>query len=347
MTLSVADIVFVLAFFDGALSDQGVGTGPCRAGYGFTLLIPAITGYCSEFSVTSAAGSLNPQVYLSEFASGAGGITTNEFNIVGVALQVSTGAGTAPSGGYIGRTWQDATGSAQTIYVNCPSNGNFMSGAYTATAAFTAKDSNQVSWTINTAGTDGGFNHSDNSTLDDSSMCSLKNTDSGSDEFIFRDIYNTKPTNPVVVPAACPSPSTLINSGTNKQCQNGTFTGTNPQTDAPDITPLASGDLIIAASGYGTGPSISNSAPSGALYDCGMYTTQSDQNGWCWGEGHSHYYTTSTTTLNWGWNMGTGTTVGGGFAVEIQFTASSVTAPPAIREFALFNPAGALTFAWW
>lgn len=324
MTTTAADIIYVVASIDtgnGPIS-SGTGMGPCREGQGHTILIPHnVTGYCSEYTVTAGSGSPNPGIYFGEWASGANGTTTNQYNIIGAAFKIAAG-GTAPSGMRIAREWQPAQG-AVTNYFNCPSTGNFMSGVISnSSAVYTIKDSNQVTWSTNAF--QGRLNYSVNSTLDPSSMCSVANTDAGNDEVMFRDIYGTATSGTIVLPTACPSPSTLENSGSNIQCFNGTMTGTTTQTDGPDLTPANSGDLILDEATLGTGPTLACTNVTNCRYDCGTYTGQSDASGMCFGEGHQHYYTTSTSTLNFGWTMGSGATAGSAGAWEIK----AAPAPP-------------------
>lgn len=319
MTTTVTDIILVVASFDGTANGAGPYMGPCREGNGYTLLIPNnIGGNCSEYAVAAAAAQ-NPGIYFSEWLAGTGGSSqqTNQYNIIGAAFKVSAG-GTAPTSMYIAREWQPATAGTAKHYINCPSTGNFMSAASTAGAVFTITDSNQVTWTHNSLSQPGvKLDYSPNSSMDASSMCQYNNTDtSGNDEALTRDVYGVAVTSEIVVPTACPAPSSSINSGSNVGCFNNTSTGSgNPTTDAPDLTPAGSGDLIIIANGAGVGPSTACPQPSGCLYDCPTYTTQSDSTGMCWGEGHAHYYTTSTSALNFGWNAN-GTVSAGGFEIK-------------------------------
>lgn len=318
MTTSAADVIFVVASYDGGLGYLNTGMGPCREGAGYTILIAANNvGYCSEFTVTSGSGTPNPAIYFGEFATGASGISTNQYNIIGAAYKNPGSGGTNPSGLYIARQWETVQQNT-TMYVNCPSAGNLATAAVSQlNGVITVSDSNQVAWTNNVpSSTAGSLLHSDNSSLDASSMCKQVNTDSGNDEAIFRDISGAATSSPVVAPTACPSPSSLTNSGNNIGCYNGAVTG-SPMNDAPNITPANSGDMIIAVQQIGTGPSTACASPSGCIYDLGTYTTQSDGNGWGFGEGHAHYYTTATSALDFEWTIASSET-GGAAAFEIH-----------------------------
>lgn len=83
-------------------------------------------------------------------------------------------------------------------------------------------------------------------------------------------------------------------------------TGVNNVTtisDAPVITPTTANGLVIAAMGFGQGPGLSVTSPTGAVWDLCTYAGEPDTDLMENADADAHFYNAGTATQHWNWTF--------------------------------------------
>lgn len=244
----------------------------------------------ASYFVQTASASINP-------AMTATGDTLDHFNCVALALKLSSGTGTVPTGLRISKYIEqfNSAQSAATWVLQMPTVGNLRVLATSAPNASnnitSVTDSESNTWTNLTPQADvPQFFYFKNAAANAGLTVTVHITGAAGTQIHCALLDIGGAATGTAIGATGFAGSTGANSVTSVAHQ-------------PDITPTQSNSMIFAMLADGLGPVSAITAPAGNQSDILSYTGWTDSSNYSSGDGWGHIYNTSTAAQSWTWTI--------------------------------------------